>query len=456
MDLVIKDGTIVTESETFKADLGIENGKIVAIAKELKGDKKINANGKYVMPGGIDVHVHFQLPFCGTVSKDTFESGTKAAAVGGVTTILDFAIQKKGKKIMDAVKERRNEADKNVCIDYSLHSAITDWNERTKEEIKEVIDYGITSFKMFMIYKVEGWMADDAALFSGLEETKKYGGLIEVHAESANLLEKLVEKYHNKEDMEKYGAYCHVLSRPNYVEEEAIQRAIKLAEITGGKLYIVHMSTGGGAEIVKNARLRNIDVHAETCPQYLLLDDSVFKKKDGHLYATCPQIKKKEDSNRLWLGLMNNDIEVVATDTCTFSTEQKNMWNGDFTKIPFGLPGVETLLPLLYSEGVGKGRITINRFVSLISTNPAKLFGLYPEKGSLQIGTDADIVIFDPKKELKISHDSLETNCDWSPYEGMKLKGSPSIVICRGEMIAEDKTFIGKKGFGRFIRRRRF
>ncbi|MHA2426087.1 MAG: amidohydrolase family protein, partial [Candidatus Thorarchaeota archaeon] len=323
-DLVISGGKIVTATDSFESDIGVKDEKIAAIEKNLdvgSASTVIEANGKYIFPGGIDVHVHLQLPFSGTISADDFENGTKAAACGGVTTVLDFAIQQKGSSIMEAVVARRAEADSNVCIDYGLHAAITDWNEKTQEEIKQVIDYGIPTFKMFMIYKNEGWMADDGMLFQALEETLKHGGHIGVHAESVDILDMLIERYAKEKD--KWGAYGHTLSRPCYTEEEAIIRAIKWAEATGGKLYIVHMSTGEGADAVRAGRERGVNVFAETCPQYLLLDDEVFKGENGHLYATCPQIKKPHDSERLCKGLFEGDVHIVATDTCTFNTEQK-------------------------------------------------------------------------------------------------------------------------------------
>ncbi|TFG30008.1 dihydropyrimidinase [Candidatus Thorarchaeota archaeon] len=454
LDLIIKNGKIVTASDAYTADIGIHNGKINIIAQSItpaSTSKTIDANGKYVFPGGIDVHVHLQLPFSGTVSADDFENGTKAAACGGVTTVLDFAIQTKGQPIMKAVEARRAEADPKVCIDYGLHAAITDWNPQTQAEIKKIIDYGIPTFKMFMIYKNEGWMADDGMLFSALEETAKHGGHIGVHAESVFVLDMLIERF--AKEKEKWGAYGHALSRPCYTEEEAILRAIKWAEVTGGKLYIVHMSTGEGADAVHLAKERGVNVYAETCPQYLLLDDEVFKRKDGHLYATCPQIKKHHDSERLWKGLQNGDVQIIATDTCTFDTKQKAAWNGDFRKIPFGLPGVETMIPLMFTEGVGKQRLTVNQLVSLTSTNPAKLFGMYPQKGTIAIGTDADLIIFDPKKEVTIKADNLQTNCDWSPYEGWKLIGYPCITLSRGEVVAQDGEFVGAVGHGRFLQR---
>jgi dihydropyrimidinase len=455
-DLIIENGILADGFSLYEAAIGIKDGKITAISKSLAQttQKTIDARGKYVIPGGIDVHVHFQLPFCATISADDFVTGTKAAAAGGVTTIIDFAIQQKGKSLMDAIRARREEADGKVCVDYSLHGAITDWNDATKAELPKIIDYGIPSFKMFMIYRTEGWMADDGMLFEALELSAKLGAMIEVHAESAFILEKLIARYHTPDLMKKYGAYCHALSRPNYIEEEAIQRAVKWAEVTDGRLYIVHMSTGGGAAIVGAAKTRGVNVHAETCPQYLLLTDDMFRRDDGHLYATCPQLKSSEDCRSLWNGLARGEIEVVATDTCTFTREQKAMWNGDFTKIPYGLPGVETLLPLMYSEGVTKGRLNLNKFIELISVNPAKLFGMYPAKGSLQVGTDADLVIIDPKHEVKLDPAKLETNCDWSPYDGWLLHGYPVLTICRGEIVADTGTFVGTTGYGKFIARK--
>ncbi len=454
-DLIVKNGKIITTTEIMEADIGVENGKIIAIEKDITSESSntiIDAKGMYVFPGGIDVHVHLQLPFSGTISADDFENGTKAAACGGVTTVIDFAIQQKGNTIMNAVEARRAEADPNVCIDYGLHAAITDWNETTQTEIKQVIDYGIPTFKMFMIYKNEGWMADDGMLFQALEETKKHGGQIGVHAESVDILNMLIERY--AKEKEKWGAYGHTLSRPCYTEEEAIMRAIKWAEATGGKLYIVHMSTGEGADAVHAAKERGVNVHAETCPQYLLLDDEVFKGENGHLYATCPQVKKPHDSERLWKGLFEGDVEIVATDTCTFTTEQKVAWNGDFRKIPFGMPGVETMVPLMYTEGVSNRGMPINQFVALVSTNPAKLFGMYPQKGALKVGSDADILVFNPERKVTIHAEDLQTNCDWSPFEGWKLQGYPHVTISRGKVVAKEGKFVGTVGHGKFIQRK--
>ena len=454
-DTIIKGGTIVTASDTFQADIGISGEVIKCIGTDLSGassKEEIDAVGKYVMPGGIDVHVHLQLPFCGTVSADDFLSGTKAAARGGVTTVIDFALQDAEKGLMAGIEARMKEAEHKVCIDYSLHSIITKWSEAIRDEMTEVIEFGVPTFKMFMVYEKEGWQSDDAALFRALSETKKNGARICVHAESEKVMSLLIEEYHK--DKDKLGAYAHVLSRPNFIEEEAVQRAIKWTEVTGGRLYIVHMSTGGAARLLRKARRMGIDVHGETCPQYLLLDDSVFKNPDtGHLYATCPQIKKKEDSENLWKALTGDVLALVATDTCTFNTEQKAMWEGDFSKIPFGMPGVEVLVPSVYTFGALEGRFSLNRFVNLISTNPAKLMGMYPKKGTISVESDADIIIVDPDKKKTIDWQELATNCDWSPYQGMEMAGFPEITLCRGQTVVRDGAFIGEEGYGRFIKR---
>ena len=456
MDSIIKGGTLVTASEKYAADIGIEDGKIKLIGKDLtpeNGTEIIDATGKYVMPGMIDAHVHLSLPFCGTISADSFETGTRAAAAGGVTTVVDFAIQTKGGTLKESINKRKAEADGEVHVDYSLHGGITDWNERTRTELSEIIKEGISSFKMFMIYRSEGWLATDPMLVEALNETKKFGGMIQVHAESVDLLDFLISKHNSKEEMKEHGAWLHVITRPNIIEAEAIQRAITWAEYTGGHLYVVHVSTGEGVNLVKAAKARGVNVLAETCPQYLLLNDEVFKGENGHLYATCPQIKKESDSQRLWQGLKEGSVQIVGTDTCTFDTKQKAMWEGDFTKIPFGLPGTELMLPLLYNDGVRKGRISLNKMVEVASTNPAKVFGMYPKKGSLTIGADADIVIFDPAKEVTVDHQKMETNCDWNPFQGKQLKGYPHLTIVRGKVVGKEGRCIGEKGYGKFVKR---
>jgi len=454
MDVIIRNGTVVTAVDTYRADVGIKGGKIVSIAKHIPpvdGAQEVDAEGKYVMPGGIDVHVHLELPFCGTVSKDDFANGTKAGACGGLTTLIDFGIQQKGHTVMEAIEARRALADGRVAIDYSLHGGITDWDIAEKE-MEAVVEYGVPTFKMFMVYRNEGWMADDGALLQALEATARNGARILTHSENDDAIQMLLKR-HGPQARE-LGAYGHAITRPNFTEAEAISRVIRWAEVTGGRLYIVHMSTGEGADEVKAARDRGVDVYAETCPQYLLLNDELFKGENGHLYATCPQLRKTADMARLWQGVLEGSVQIIGTDTCTFDSQQKAMWEGDFRKIPYGMPGVETMLPLMYSYGVGGNLISLNRFVQLCSTHPAKLFGLYPDKGTIAIGTDADIVVWDPDREVTLSWKTMQTNCDWSPFEGYKLKGYPAVTLCRGRIVAKNGEFVGEEGYGRFVPRR--
>lgn len=455
MDLIIKNGKVVTASETYRADIGVRAEKIVAIGKNLKAGKAtqvIDARGKYVIPGVIDPHVHCDLPFCGTVSANFFEE-TASAAAGGITTVIDFAIQTKGKSLKEAIRSRKKIADPQVAIDYSLHVGITDWkNKRTQNELSGVIKGGIPSFKMFMIYRGQGWMSDDADLYEALVMARRYGGRIGVHAENVYLTETLTAKYLKEK---RFATYNHALSRPNFTEGEAIQRAITLAEAADGSLYIVHMSTREGLEAVREGVKKGVDVYAETCPQYLFLTDDLFKKKNGHWYATCPPIRKRSDCLALWTGLEEGMILNMGTDTCTFNTKQKALWKGVFARIPFGMPGLETFLPMMYTATMKRGW-SVNDLVAVTSTNSAKIFGLYPKKGTIAIGSDADIVVFDPKKRVTISSTRLQSTCDWNPYTGRKLTGYPVMTISRGRIIARNGKFVGEKGWGQFVPRKAY
>jgi dihydropyrimidinase len=455
MPLVIKNGTLVTGEETLNADVLVDGETIREIGENLdvEGAQVIDARGKLVFPGGIDMHVHFNLFFCGSYSED-WDTSTAAAACGGVTTVIDYAIQQKGKTLKEAVEARIEDARDKAGIDYSLHGGITDWNEKTREEMSYYTANGIPSFKMFMIYRKEGWMADDGILFSALEESKKSGALIMLHAESAFVLDLLMERYHTPELMKEHGAYCHSLSRPCFTEYEAVQRAATWAGVTGGRVYIVHTSSSESADIIKRAKEGGVNIWGETCPQYLLFTDEVFKGENGHFFATCPQVKKDHDRKGLLEALKSGSLQVLATDTCTFTRKQKDMWGGDFTKIPYGLPGVETLMPTMFSFLVKEKGVSPSQFVSLVSTNPAKLFGLYPRKGALKAGSDADIVVFDPDRRVTIDHKNLATSCDWSPFQGMEVTGWPEITISRGEIVAKDGKFLGRPGRGRFLERK--
>ena len=457
LDTIIHGGTLVTARETKRADVGIRGERIVAIGGQLpkaqtSGAKIIDAAGRYVIPGGVDAHVHLALPFCGTVSSDDYDSGTRAAACGGVTTLIDFAIPYGQETLPQAVDNWHARAEGQACVDYSFHLAITDWQHQ-KKDIRKMIDQGIPTFKQFMIYAAQGWQSDDAAIFSALETLGDLGGMLCVHAESSGVLDLLIERHHTPAEMKKHGAYLHTLTRPNFIEAEAIERAIRWTQATGSRLFIVHLSTGDGVELVRRAQEEGVRVFAETCAQYLALDDRVFAKRDGHLYATCPQVKKLRDQKRLWAGLKSGEVCSVSTDTCTFTREQKAMWKGDWTKIPMGMPGLETLLPIVYTKGVLGRRLTVNEFVDKCCTTPARIMGLHPRKGTLQVGSDADLAVIHPTAKRKVDWRKMQTNCDWSPYQGWELAGFAEHTFCRGRQVVENYKFVGRNGHGCFIPR---
>ena len=456
-DTIIANGTVVSAQGEEQADVAIQGEKIAAVGKDLVNAGAatiVDAAGKYVIPGGIDVHVHLELPFCGTVSSDDWDSGTRAAARGGVTTVIDFAIPFGTESLEDAYHKWLSKARPKACIDYCFHIAITNW-DRHGPEMEKMVRMGCPTFKEFMIYAAEGWQSDDRAIFNTLERCKQLGAMLLVHAESSRVLDELIARHHTPEEMEQHGATLHRITRPNFIEAEAIQRAITWAEVTGGRLYIVHMSTAEGADLVTAAQARGVDVYAETCAQYLVLDDSVFAQPDGHLFACCPQVKQKKDQERLWQGLNNGEVCVISTDTCTFTRSQKAMWNGDWTKIPMGLPGLETLLPIVYTHGVLENRLPLTRLVEKCCTNPARIMGLYPQKGVLAAGSDADVVIFDPTRRITVDCAQMATNADWNPYQGWPLAGFAETTVSRGKKIVEDYKFIGENGWGRWLPRER-
>jgi dihydropyrimidinase len=455
-DTIVHGGKVVTPAGVTEIDIGIEGEKITALEAGLgeapNGAKLLDASGHIVLPGVIDVHVHLELPFCGTVTSDDYRSGTRAAARGGVTTLMDFAIPYGEESLGEALDNWHRRAEGKAMIDYAFHLVINRWNEH-RHQLKEMFERGISSFKEFMIYESEGWQSDDRALFCTLEELRDLGGMLMVHAESSRVLDELIARHREAEEMERLGARLHAITRPSFIEAEAIQRAIMWAEAAGGTLYVVHMSTGAGADLVKRAQARGVKVLSETCPQYLVLDDSVFDGPDGHLFACCPQVKKPEDSQRLWQGVIDGEVAVISTDTCSFTREQKAMWEGDWTKIPMGMPGLETLLPIAYTHGVLEGRIGLERMVACLATNPAKIMGLYPKKGAIQVGSDADLAIIHPDTTIKVDPAEMETNTDWSPFEGWELAGFARTTVSRGEVIVDDYKVVGKEGRGQWLSR---
>ncbi|HET6231258.1 MAG TPA: dihydropyrimidinase [Longimicrobiaceae bacterium] len=454
LDKVVRGGTVVTPAGTFVGDVGIAGEKIVALGEALDaGDAQvIDAAGHYVIPGVLDVHVHLELPFCGTTSSDDYRSGTRAGARGGVTTLIDFAIPYAGDSLADAADAWMKKAEGKALIDYTFHICITRWDEH-KDQIEGMVERGFTTFKEFMIYESEGWQSDDRAMFGTLEKMRDLGAMLLVHAESSRVLDELIARHHTPELMKEHGAALHRITRPNFIEAEAIQRAVAWSEVTGGQLYIVHMSTAEGTEIIQAAQARGVPVIAETCVQYLVLDDSVFDREDGHLFACCPQLKKPADSERLWKGIKDGTVTAISTDTCTFTREQKAMWEGDWTKIPMGMPGLETLLPLTYTHGVKAGRITIEQMCDKLSTGPAKAMGLFPRKGGITVGADADLAIIHPDRTHTVDPAELETNADWSPFEGWDLAGFARTTLSRGDVIVDDYRVVGQEGRGKWLPR---
>ncbi len=462
MKTLIHGGTIVTGSDTYKADVLVDGEKIAMIGKDLKagGAKRINATGKYVIPGGIDVHTHMELPFGGTFSSDDFETGTAAAAFGGTTTIIDFAVQSFGKSLRDAIETWQKKARGKAVIDYGLHCIVRELDDKRLREMDDLVKDGVSSFKLFMAYPGV-FMVDDATIFKALARTGENGGLICMHAENGGVIDTLVKKaLREKKTQPKW----HALTRPPEAEGEATHRAYRLAEMAGGvPLYVVHLSAAHALEQVKLFRDRGLPAYAETCPQYLFLSYDSYEEPgfDGAKYVMSPPLRPKWHQDELWKGLARNDLQVVSTDHCPFCMKegfrglpkQKELGRGDFSKIPNGAPGVETRMVLLYDGGVLGNRITLNRWIELTATTPAKLFGLFPRKGTIAVGSDADIVIWNPKSLSTLSAKTLHMRVDYNPYEGRKVKGKAEIVLSRGEVIVEKDRFLGKKGRGRFLKR---
>jgi dihydropyrimidinase len=454
---LIKNGTLVTATDTFKADLLIEGEKIKAIGKEIleKADQEFDAKDCYVFPGGIDAHTHLDLPFMGTFSSDDFETGTLAALHGGTTSIIDFAFQSKKKSLKEGLASWHEKARGRAVADYAFHMAVTDFNKETAKEIKDLIQKeGVTSFKTFMAYK-GAIMIDDQQIIALMNECKKWGGLVTVHAENGDLVDSLVQTSREAGNL---SPRYHALTRPEIVESEATGRALDLAYSGNHPVYIVHMTCEGALNRVREATKRNQNVLVETCVQYLLLDDSLYDKPnfEGSKWVMSPPLRKKKDQEALWKGISQNLVHTVATDHCPFCMDQKKMGLNDFSKIPNGAPGIENRMELMFSEGVLKNRISLNQFVSLNCTAPAKIFGLYPEKGNLAVGSDADIVIFDPKIKHILSKENQHMRCDYSSYEGWEVTGKVKTVFLRGTLaIDKGKALIGK-GFGKYLPRKPF
>jgi dihydropyrimidinase len=458
MSLLIANGRIVTASDDYVADVYCEDGTIAAIGAALppehfQADRTIDASGKYVLPGGIDVHTHLNMPFGGTTSADDFESGTIAAAFGGTTTIVDFAIQYRGQTMRHALDDWRKRADGKAVIDYGFHMIITELEDAGLSEMDRMVrDEGITSFKLFMAYPGV-FMVDDATIFRALRRTGENGGLVCMHAENGGVIDELVKDALRKgQTAPKY----HALTRPPTAEGEATGRAIALAEMAGVPIYIVHLSAAHALEKVKQARDMGLPAYAETCPQYLFLSYDNYEEPgfDGAKYVMSPPLREKWHQDVLWKGIAKNDLQVVSTDHCPFCmADQKVLGKDDFSKIPNGAPGIETRLTLVHNGGVRQGRISLNRFVEVCSTTPARMFGLFPRKGTIAVGSEADIVVFDPNRQATLGVKTLHMKVDYNPYEGTSVHGAPSTVICGGQIVIDGDRFVGRKGGGRFLRR---
>ena len=454
MSLLIKNGRIITAADDYVADIFIEGETIKSIGKNLavNADETIDASGMLVFPGGIDPHVHLEMPFMGTFSSDTYETGTRAALHGGTTTVIDFILQKQGSSLRAAFNEWNGRATSNAVGDYSFHMAVTDFNDSTKGEIKEMIDEGITSFKTFMAYK-GALMIDDRQMIGLMEEVKKQGGMVTVHATNGDIIDYLVQK--NVSEGNRAPIY-HYLSQPEVTEAEASERFVDMTNYTGCPGYIVHMTCEGALNAVRNATKRNQKVFVETCIQYLVLDASLYEQDfDGAKWVMSPPLREKKDQATLWAGINQGLVQVVATDHCPFTWEQKQMGKDDFSKIPNGHPAIEHRMELLFSEGVNKGKISLNKYVEVTSTNAAKIFGLFPKKGTIGVGADADIVIFDPSKKHTISVDTHHMNTDYSGYEGWEVTGKVKTVLLRGKVAIDDNKCLVGKGYGQFVKRKK-
>ena len=451
MSTVIKNGTIVTHDLTYKADVLIEGGRIAAIGPGLAGDEVLDATGCYVMPGGIDPHTHLEMPFMGTYSSDDFESGTRAALAGGTTMVIDFALPSPGQGLLDALDMWHNKSGRANC-DYSYHMAITWWGEKVFDDMAKVVDKGITSFKHFLAYK-GALMVNDDELYSSFQRVRDLGAIAMVHAENGDVVAELSARLLAEGNT---GPEAHAYSRPPQVEGEATNRAIMIADMAGAPLYVVHTSCEDSHEAIRRARAQGKRVWGEPLIQHLTLDESEYFNADWDHAARrvmSPPFRNKAHQDSLWAGLASGSLSVVATDHCAFTTAQKRFGLGDFTKIPNGTGGLEDRMPMLWTNGVNTGRITMNEFVAVTSTNVAKIFGMYPKKGAVAVGSDADLVVWDPEKEKVIGAESQQSSIDYNVFEGKAVKGLPRFTLSRGHVAVHDGEIRTQEGHGEFVAR---
>jgi dihydropyrimidinase len=457
MSVLLKNGLVVTATGSFAADVYMEGDTIRAVGAGLsqKADETVDATGKYILPGAIDPHTHIDMPFMGTTSSDDWKTGSIAAACGGTTTIVDFNLQGKGESLRDAVDKQKAKADGKAVVDYSIHPGVTDARPDVIDEVKKAIhDYGTPSFKIFLFYP---FRVDDYAMIRLLEETKKHGGLVQVHAESWDIIERLNQQF---EAAGTLGCMSHARAHAMIAEELAVTRAATAAEFTGSRIYIVHLSSSKGLWKIREARDRGVHIYAETCPQYLTLTEDRYNDPGwgGAKFVMSPPLRPRESCDELWRGLRDGDVQTIGTDHCPFNFKGQKDMNGkdDYRKTPNGAPGIETMLMLMHSEGVVKGRITLEKLVAVTSTDTARMFGL-AKKGAVAPGKDGDVVVFDPKRTFTISQKTLHQNVDYTPWEGLEVTGMPEVVYSRGKRVAEwagsQVTFVGEVGRGRFVKR---
>jgi dihydropyrimidinase len=457
MKTLIKGGHVVTAVDSYVADILVDGSVVTAIGKDVEAfagspDKVIDARGKLVIPGGIDPHTHMDLPFGRTSSSDDFETGTRAAAFGGTTTIIDFAVQYHGQELNEALDVWFGKAEGKAAIDYGFHLIVTDLPDKRLPDLKKFIDSGVSSFKLFMAYPGV-FLVDDATIFKAMTVAGESGGLICMHAENGVVIDAIVKRAIAEG---KTAPKYHALTRPTRAEAEGVHRAIAIAEMANSPVYIVHLSCDDALKEVQAARDRGLPAFAETCPQYLFLDHSMYEQEgfEGAKYVMTPPLRDKSNQEQLWKGLRGDDLQVISTDHCPFCfKEQKELGLNDFSKIPNGGPGVENRMSLIYDGGVVQKRISLNRFVELTSTAAAKIFGLFPRKGTIAVGSDADIVIFDPNRSQTISAKTHHMRVDYSAYEGRTVRGVTETVLSRGSVIVENGTFKGKAGDGKFLKR---
>ena len=447
MNLIIKNGTIINANETIRADVAVKDGKIVSIAENISitdCENVIDARGMLVLPGAIDAHTHLAMPFGGTISSDDYFAGTRAAACGGTTTVFDFVLQDFGETMVDAVKRRDALCAPVAAVDYSYHVAVKDVSGELLDSIAECVDFGVPSFKVFMVYD---FGVTDGVFFQVLQKAKECGALIEVHAENNELVNMLTEKYLSEG---KTSAWYHYMSRPEFVEGEADERAIQWAKASGAPLYIVHLANKQGVEAVTKAKDEGYPIYAETCPQYLEFTSEVYKREDGRNFVCSPPMKGEASRQALWAAVKRGDIDTIATDHCPFQSSEKDWGKDDFSKIPNGCAGIENMYPYMLSAA-NEGKISFTKAVELCSANPAKIFGC-KDKGSISVGKDADIVIYDPSVDFTIINDKMHSDCDHTIWEGITVHGYPIQTYSRGKLVYDNGEFVGEKGWGKFVK----